>query len=274
MDHLRRHLAPVTTAAWEQIDDEARRSLRLYLGARRLVDVAGPLGWDTDAAVTGLVTAVAEAPDGVHANVRRPLPLMELRTPFTMSLADLDTADRGNPAIDTDPVIEASRTAALAEDRMVFHGLAASPGIVDATPLPTSALPNDPGDYPTAVANAIRLLRDNGIGGPYAVALGDREYTAATETTEKGGYPVVEHLKQLLDGPVEWVPALAGGVVMSMRGGDYQLTLGQDFSIGYQGTDGENVSLYLEESIAFQSLTPNAAVHLTPGRSNRGKSRK
>lgn len=273
MDHLRRHLAPVTEAAWGQIEDEAKRSLRLYLGARRLVDVAGPFGWDTDAAVTGDVAPLADGPRGVRANTRRPLALVELRTPFTMSLADMDLADRGNTAIDTDPVIAAARTAALAEDGVVFNGLAGSPGIVDATPLSVANLPADAGDYPIAVAQAVRVLRDAGIGGPYAVALGDAEYTAATETTEKGGYPVVEHLARLLDGPVQWVPALSGAVVLSIRGGDYRLTLGQDFSIGYTGTDGDEVSLYLEESVAFQSLTPNAAVRLAPARS-RGKSRK
>lgn len=266
MNHLRRDLSPVTDAAWAQIDDEAARTLRLNLGARRLVDVAGPLGWDVDAAATGQTSPLANPRDGVTAAVRAPQPMTELRTAFTMSLADLDTADRGNPAIDTDPVIAAAQSAALSEDGLVFHGIPASTGIVDATPLPTIALPKDAAEYPTAVAHALHVLRDSGIGGPYAAALGDAEFTAATETTEKGGYPVVEHLRQLLGGPVEWVPALTGAVVLSMRGGDYLMTLGEDFSIGYSGRQGDSVDLYLEESVAFQVLTPNAAVYLASPR--------
>ena len=46
MNHLLRELAPITDEAWEQIDAEARRSLKHYLAARRLMDFEGPLGWD------------------------------------------------------------------------------------------------------------------------------------------------------------------------------------------------------------------------------------
>ncbi len=265
MNHLRKALAPVTDAAWAQIDDEASRSLRLNLGARKIVDLVGPLGWDVDAAVSGLVDAIESETEGVQAAVRRPVALAEFRTPFVMSLSDLDTADRGNPAIDTDPVIAASRSAALAEDRMVFHGLGAAgcPGIVGATPNTPITLAADPADYPKRVADALQVLRDAGIGGPYAIALGDDEYTAVTETTEKG-YPVYEHLQSLLGGDIVRVPALTGAVVLSARGGDFQLTLGEDFSIGYRNTSGDDVELYLEESVAFQVLTPNAAVYLPP----------
>ena len=264
MNHLRKGLAPVTDAAWEQIDDEATRSLRLYLGARKLVDVSGPLGWDTDAAVAGLVDAIDSGSQEVEAALRQPVALTEFRTPFQMSLADMDTADRGNVAIDTDAVIAAARAAALAEDRMVFHGLGSAkcPGIVGATPNRPIPLADDPAQYPRQVADALQLLRDAGIGGPYSIALGDEEFTAVTETTEKG-YPVYEHIKSMIEGDVVWVPAVTGAVVMSIRGGDFRLTLGEDFSIGYRGSDGDAVTLYLEESVAFQVLTPNAAVHLS-----------
>jgi uncharacterized linocin/CFP29 family protein len=263
MNHLRKALAPVTDAAWNQIDDEASRSLRLNLGARKIVDVVGPLGWDVDAAVSGLVKTIESDTDGVEAAVRQPVALAEFRTPFVMSLRDMDTADRGNPAIDTDPVIAAARSAALAEDQMVFHGVGAAgcPGIVGATPNAPITLADDPAEYPKQVADALQVLRDAGIGGPYAIALGDAEYTAVTETTEKG-YPVYEHMASLLGGDIVWVPALSGAVVLSTRGGDFQLTLGEDFSIGYRSTSGDEVTLYLEESLAFQVLTPNAAVHL------------
>ena len=264
MNHLRKGLAPVTDAAWAQIDDEASRSLRLFLGARKLVDVSGPLGWDTDAAVAGLVNSIDSGSDGVEAALRQPVALTEFRTPFTMSLADLDTADRGNLGIDTDAVIAAARAAALAEDRMVFHGLGAAqcPGIVGATPHRPIPLADDPADYPRQVADALQVLRDAGIGGPYSIALGDAEFTAVTETTEKG-YPVYEHIKSMIEGDVVWVPAVTGAVVASVRGGDFLLTIGEDFSIGYRNTDGDTVNLYLEESVALQVLTPDAAVHLS-----------
>lgn len=265
MNHLRRHLAPVPDSAWIQIDDEATRSLKLYLAARRVIDVAGPVGWDNDAVTTGLVAPVAPAVAGIVAGVRQPLAMAELRTPFSLSLSDVDSADRGNPAIDTDPIIAAARTAAEAEDHVVFHGLPGSgmAGMVAESPYDEIPLTPDAENYPQPVAQAVKVLRDAGIGGPYTIALGDPEYTKAVETTEHGGYPVLEHLRSVVGGEVVWAPALEGAVVLSTRGGDFELTIGQDFSIGYSGQSDDSVQLYLEESIGFRVLTPGAAVHLS-----------
>ena len=83
------------------------------------------------------------------------------------------------------------------------------------------------------------------------------------ETTEHGGYPVFEHLKMILGGPVVWAPAVDGAVVLSQRGGDFELVIGQDFSIGYRGaTDTDRRQLYLEESLAVRINSPEAAVRL------------
>ena len=106
------------------------------------------------------------------------------------------------------------------------------------------------------------MLRAGDIAGPYAIALGSRSYTGVTETTEHGGYPVFEHLRQILDGPVVWAPAVDGAVVVSQRGGDFELTVGEDFSIGYLSHDATTVQLYIEESVTFANHTPEAAVHL------------
>lgn len=262
MNHLRRELAPITEAAWAQIDEEATRSLKLSLAARRMVDVAPALGWSADAVATGAIQPLTSAgQDGVEAAVRVPLPLLELRTPFTLSLADLDSADRGNPAIDTDPVVAAARRAAAAEDTMVFAGLEGAPfaGVIPSSTHEPIQLGDDVTDYPEKVAHAVAVLRKAGVGGPFAVALGDEEYTGVAETTEHG-YPILEHLQRLLGGEVVWAPALSGGVVLSCRGGDFSLVLGQDYAIGYAGHERDAVHLYLEESVAFTILTPSAAV--------------
>ncbi len=53
-----------------------------------------------------------------------------------------------------------------------------------------------------------------------------------------------------------------GAVVVSLRGGDFELTVGQDFSIGYLDHDAESVTLYLEESLTFRSTGPEGAIAL------------
>jgi uncharacterized linocin/CFP29 family protein len=54
-----------------------------------------------------------------------------------------------------------------------------------------------------------------------------------------------------------------GGVVLSMWGGDFVLESGEDISIGYRSHDEQAVQLYLEESLTFRVLEPDAAVPVT-----------
>ncbi|MHB1517395.1 MAG: family 1 encapsulin nanocompartment shell protein [Acidimicrobiales bacterium] len=265
MNHLMRELAPVTDIAWEQIEEEATRSIKHFVAARRLVDFGGPHGWTHSAVDTGRVGRLESSPHGdVEASARVVIPLVELRSPFVVDRTELATADRGARDVDLEPVSDAAKTAALAEDHLVFHGLAEAgvAGLVPSSPHPEIAIGDDYGRYPEHVAAAVSALRAANVGGPYAIALGSRCFTGVAETTEHGGYPVFEHIRHILGGPIVWAPAVEGAVVMSQRGGDFELTVGQDFSIGYRSSDAESVQLYVEESLAFRITTPEAAVHL------------
>jgi uncharacterized linocin/CFP29 family protein len=266
MDHLRRQLAPVSDLAWQQIDDEARRTLRNFLAARPFVDFTGPLGWDYGSTTLGRVHPASVAPtEQVEAGLREVQPLVELRTPFELSVHELNAIDRGAPDPDLDPLIEAARQAALAEDGAVFHGYEAAGivGMTPASPYDALAISDDYNEYPRTVAQAVATLRTAGVDGPYAIALGSRCYTGVIETTEHGGYPLLEHIKLILGGPIAWAPAVDGAVVISQRGGDYELVCGQDLSIGYRSHDDATVQLYLEESLTFVVHDDRAAVALT-----------
>ncbi len=262
MDHLFRELAPVSAAAWQEIEKEAERTLKTTLAARKLVDFVGPLGWEASAVGKGRSQAVQPSPQPrVQARLREVLPLVELRVEFEMSRHELDAIDRGAKDFDTDPVIEAARAIAIAEDRAIFHGYpsAGIRGMCEddgAIELGSAAI-----DYPALVTTALNRMRDAGVGGPFAVALSERCYKELSEATE-GGYPVLQHVRRLIDGPLVWAPGLDGALVVSMRGDDFELTVGQDFSIGYLDHDAERVRLYIEESFTFWLLSPQAAVPL------------
>lgn len=262
MNHLYRELAPVPAAAWQEIEKEATRTLKTTLAARKLVDFAGPLGWQASAVGKGRSRAVEPSPNTrVRARLREVLPMVELRVEFELSRDELDAIDRGAKDFDTDPVIEAARAIAIAEDRAVFHGYPAA-GIrgmcQESAPIEISSTPLD---YPALVTTALTRLREAGVGGPFAVALSERCYTELAEATE-GGYPVLQHVRRLIDGPLVWAPGLDGALVVSMRGDDFELTVGQDFAIGYLDHDAERVRLYIEESFTFWLLSPQAAVPL------------
>jgi uncharacterized linocin/CFP29 family protein len=264
MDHLYRELAPVSQSAWDQMEDEAKSRLVTHLAARKLVDFAGPHGWDHSATDLGRVEEVEGPGEGVRALRRRVLPLVELRADFAVSREELDDADRGAESVELPELDEAVRQVAVAENSTVFHGYAAA-GLLGITeesshaPVPIEA---DMEHYPRVVAQATDVLRQAGIDGPYGLAIDPAIYTGIVETAEHGGYLLFDHLRQILGGPLVWAPGVQGGVVLSLRGGDFVLDCGQDLSIGYRDHDAEVVRLYIEESFSFRVLEPAAAVAL------------
>ena len=266
MNHLRRELAPISDSAWREIDAEATRALTTFLAARKLVDVTGPLGWEYAAVTRGTVTGLDSSPSaGVDACMRDVAPILELRSPFFLARSELDAIDRGSRSPDLTALVDAARRAALGEDGAVFNGFepARIDGIGSGSPHDPVPLDDDYEEFPRAVARAVATLRNAGVDGPYGIALGPRCYTGVIETTQKGGYPVLEQLRLITGGPIAWAQALDGSVVMSLRGGDFELTLGEDFAIGFVTADAERVQLYLEESLAFRAHSPEAAVALT-----------
>jgi uncharacterized linocin/CFP29 family protein len=124
-------------------------------------------------------------------------------------------------------------------------------------------LPADVKSYPGAVAQAVSQLRLAGVNGPYALLLGAESYTAVGGASDDG-YPVLQHIQRLVDEEIVWAPAIAGGVVLTTRGGDFELHIGQDISIGYLSHTETAVRLYLQESFTFLPLTAEAAVVLAP----------
>lgn len=265
MNNLKRELAPISSAAWGKIDAEARRVLALKLAGRKLVDFSGPLGPTAAAVNLGHLEALKSGPvASVEAARRMALPLVELRTSFDLSRDGLDAVERGADDVDLEPLIEAATRMAQAEDTAVFHGYAAAgiQGIDQASPHPILPIAENYQEYPRSIAEATRLLRLAGVDGPYAIALGPRCYTGLTQATGDGGYPVLNVVRKLVDGPLVWAPAVNGAVVLSTRGGDFEISVGRDLSIGYHSHTEASVRLYLVESMTFRVLTPEAAVAL------------
>lgn len=264
MNHLHRELAPISDDGWAQVEDEARDLLTTALAGRKLVDVEGPLGWQTSSVNLGRArVAERKLSKGAGLRVRQVRPLIELRVPFEVSRAELDALTRGAVDADLGSVADAAKAAALAEDTFLFHGFGeiASPGLVAHAESHVSMDKDfDYQAFPDKVVEALAKLRLKGIEGPYAVALGPRCFEGVTSTTHAGGYPVIDHLRSFVDGPLVWAPALDGSLVVSLRGGDFRLTLGSDFSIGYLDHNAEQVRLYIEESLAFEVFEPAAAV--------------
>jgi len=262
---LNRELAPISAIGWERIEREARDVLHLHLAARRIVDFDGPLGWDHSAVDLGRVEPLAGC-EGSGASLRQRVvrPLIELRVPFDLERSELERIDRGAASVDLDALRDAARRFAAAEDSVLFdgHAQAGIPGLIADAANPGVTLPDDPALLPGAVGEALEQLRQAGVGGPYGVALGPVVFAALSRTVGGGGYPVMKHVQQMIDRPVVWAPSLAGGIAVSLRGGDFKLICGRDAAIGYTSHDEKQIRLYLEESFSAELTGPEAAVPL------------
>ena len=264
MNNLYRELAPVTAVAWAQIEEEAGRTFKRHIAGRRVVDVSDPGGPTAAAISTGHLVGIGSPGDGVEAHLREARSLVRLRVPFTVSRQAIDDVERGAQDSDWDPVKEAAKNLAFAEDRAIFEGYPAAQieGIRASSSNPALALPDDPRGYPDVIAQALSELRLAGVDGPYSVLLSAEAYTKVSETTEHG-YPLREHLNRLVDGDIIWAPAIDGAFVLSTRGGDFDLQLGTDVAIGYLSHDADHVQLYLQETLTFLCYTAEASVALS-----------
>ena len=265
MNNLHRELAPISDAAWADIDAETTRTLKRYLAGRRVIDVHGPGGVDVSAIGTGHLKSIAAPDEGIVARQREVKALVELRVPFELDRQQIDDVERGSEDSDWQPAKDAARKIAYAEDRAIFDGYPAAGigGIRQGTSNPIITLPADVRHYPDAIAQALNQLRLVGVNGPYSVLLSADAYTALAETSD-GGYPVLEHARKLVKDEIIWAPAISGAFVLTTRGGDFDLHIGQDVSIGYLSHTDSVVRLYLQESFTFRMLTAEAAVALAP----------
>ena len=265
MNNLHRELAPISDAAWAQIEEEVTRTFKRHLAGRRVVDLRGPAGTGLSAIGTGHLRPIATMGDGILASQREAKALVELRIPFELERQQIDDVERGANDADWEPAKIAARRLAFAEDGAIFSGYAAAGivGICEGTSNSKKTLPGDVREYPDAVAQALTQLRLVGVNGPYTVLLGADAYTALSETRDHG-HPVLEHVKRLVDDKIVWAPAVPGAVVLTTRGGDFELHVGQDASIGYLDHTDKVVRLYLQETLTFLMLTSEAAVALLP----------
>ncbi|MFY9683655.1 MAG: family 1 encapsulin nanocompartment shell protein [Candidatus Sulfotelmatobacter sp.] len=265
MNNLHRELAPISDSAWAQIEEETSRTLKRYLAGRRIVDLEGPAGASLSAVGTGHLRTITAPAKGIVARQREVKALVELRVPFDLDRQAIDDVERGANDADWQPAKDAARQIAFAEDGAIFEGYAPAGigGIRQGTSNPIMTLPADVREYPQAIAQALSQLRLVGVNGPYSVLLGADAYTALAETSDHG-YPVLEHVKRLVKDEIIWAPAIAGAFVLTTRGGDFELHIGQDVSIGYLSHTDAAVRLYLQETFTFLLLTSEAAVALVP----------
>ncbi|MFW5839348.1 MAG: family 1 encapsulin nanocompartment shell protein, partial [Planctomycetota bacterium] len=203
----------------------------------------------------------------VPYGIRQVLPLVEIRIPFTLSQWELDNISRGAGDAELDAVVSAAAKAAKFEDSAIFNGF--KPGNIQGLTQLTENKPITMGkgadSVPAAVGKARQVLYANGVEGPFSLVLNSDLHNSLFSSTASG-YPPYKVVEDLLGGgQVLPSPVIKGGIVVSDRGGDFELTVGKDYAVGYSSHDSNGVEFFLTESFTFYVDDPAAAVVLKAG---------
>jgi uncharacterized linocin/CFP29 family protein len=263
-DILRREMAPIVDGAWKEIELQSSRILKGNLSGRKLVDFSGPHGWQFAAVNLGrLDVGSSTAVDGVAWGMHMVLPLVEIRVPFTLGIWELDDVTRGAKNPDLDALKAAARKVAIFEETALYRGFggAGIHGMLEVSSLPPVPLSSDRGSLTESVELALLAIQEAEVGGPYALVLGTEPYKWLM-AGEPNAYPLRQRIEALVTGGIHWSPVLEGGAVLSRRGGDFEMTVGQDLTIGYKIHNAREVELYFTESFTFRVLELAAAVEL------------
>ncbi|ADQ14237.1 family 1 encapsulin nanocompartment shell protein [Halanaerobium hydrogeniformans] len=265
MDILKRSKAPFADEAWYFLDEEATDVLNQKLKARSEVDFIGPKGLELSSINTGRFTdAGIQDVEGVSYATRDVLPLVELKIPFTMELSEIEALARGAEDVDTDALMEAASKIAQAENKAIFYGLEEVniKGIIESSDYEEVSVSGGEKELISGLLKALSLFEENSVGGHKRLLLGPELYSLLYELDDKG-YPLKRKVQEMASAGVVYVPDLANrGLLISERGGDFELTVGQDISLGFEERKGDKVELFFLETFTFRVNGPEAAVVL------------
>lgn len=264
MDILKRDLAPIPDAAWDEINDEASDIFKSVLSARKFVDVDGPKGLDYGAVHTGRIEVASKSNnDDVKFGINQVMPLVENRRYFTLDIWELDNAARGAEDIDLSNMEKAAREIASFEERSIFYGLEQTDigGIKHHCEHESVNLPKKSQNLLNTLSGQLTVFARNGIEGPYSLIVNEDVWERLVEQID--GYPLYKQVKNIIGGSIILSPFIEEAFLVSERGGDFRLTIGQDLSIGYSYHNKEEVELYFTETFTFQCFEPEAVLILT-----------
>lgn len=260
MDILRKSMAPISDAAWEEINETAIEVLTSVLSGRKFLDIEGPKGWDYAALSTGRIDVPANQKGTVKYGIHQVLPLVEARVPFELNIWELDNVARGAEDIDLDAMEDAAREIAKFEENAIYEGFKAGniAGLKNCSDYEAMTFPAAGEEIASVIATAVSKLKAASIEGPYSLILNTEKWQKVHSYVK--GYPLTKQLENLLGGSIIMAPYVKESYLVSERGGDFRLALGQDISIGYESHNNKTVQLYFTESFTFQVIDPAAVI--------------
>jgi uncharacterized linocin/CFP29 family protein len=269
MDILKRELAPIPLEAWAEIDAQATRSLKAMLSGRKFLDVTGPMGTNFPGVPEGRLFYPEKQPEkGLAYGIRKVHHIVEVRVPFELDIEEMDNVVRGARDVDLSSMEDAARQIALFEERVIYHGLSEANirGLKSCAGGECLTIGSKPEGLLEGIAEGVTAFAGRSIEGPYSFIVGPKLWSKMSAHVQ--GYPVKMQAESLLGGSVLLSPYLSGefeneAYMVTQRGGDLELILGQDLAIGYESHSQQKVRLYFTESFTVRVLEPGAVASFT-----------
>ncbi len=262
MDILKKELAPLSADVWQEIENRTAEVLKSRLSARKAVHVDGPRGWEFTSISEGRLDLAGENGD-VRTGVYRVSPLTEARVSFTLNRWELDNLGRGARDIDLGPLEAAAAKIADFEEQAIYSGYSAG-GIVGLQKAASNkAVPfgKDGGAIMEAIAKAMLVLQKQSVDGPFSLIVGEEAYLRLSK--EVGGLPLMERIERLTGAKVIPSLSLTGALLIPYDNENLELTVGQDFAVGYENSSSKDVTLFITESFIFRVIDPTLIVPFT-----------
>lgn len=263
MDFLKRDFAPLTEKIWEELDERAREVFIRNLRLRKIIEVDGPYGWDFSSYALGTLNIIDNPKSALGWGIRESLPLIEVRYPFELDIWELDNIERGYQTPDLTSLEEAARNLSEFENKIILKG----EDKAKITGLFTIAKQNfvkscseKVNDFVKSVFDAKQKFRKDGIEGPFVLVINKEIWERLF--AQQNAYPLTLLLKEIMNLEIETIDNLENSFIISTRGDDFKLILGQDLSLGYELRIENKIRLFFTETFTFHIKTPEAIVGL------------
>lgn len=258
MDMFKRNLAPLTAEGWSEIEKRATEVLLSRLTARKVVNVQGPKGLEYAAVNEGRLTLCDDGE--VKAGIYTLKPLTEARVRFTLNRWEVDNLTRGAKDIDFASLDAAVEKLALFEENAIYNSYAAGgiKGLKESSAHKVLPLGDNGTDILTSLTKGVMELEKSHINGPYSLIVGSAAWIALNK--EAHGMPLMERVERMLGSKVVYSSSVDGAILVPYDSGDLELTIGQDFALGYESHDTKELTLFATESFTFRVLEPKAIV--------------
>lgn len=254
-----RELAPISSDAWEEMDERAEEVIKSHLSARKVVRVRGPMGIGVNVLSEGRLVNIREK-QGVHFGTYHVLPLIEARVEFEMKRWELDNIARGARDVDYEPLEIAARSLALFEEDVVYHGLEEGgiQGLNQSCLREAIAFGEDIHTMMAALSKGLVELTKNYQKGPFDLIVGEQIQQRILSVNE--GYPFDRRIEELIGGKIFFNHLIQGAYLLPHDHENLELSIGQDYSLGYQSHDNERVRFFISESFTFRVLDPSLII--------------